>query len=350
MASAHLSQYEDFVFHNSSRISTADNIIRRITHLIHGRYKGNYNDFDFIAESIYSALNIINIYHDSIFAYREKSRSDPFNRYNKNMLNSSPLYKQIAYSLSIIKNLEVLVEVGVLRKFGSKARYQVVTQIEIIKAICRLILLYLSNKRMLLSTPLPERKTDPSIIVKKEKEENKTTWTGHRTGKRIKNLEFLNTARNSQNVTDYVMSQALNPDSACDAKDLVRPLPIFRTAGEVLYIVKPVVYLLLLRKYGVKSWKPWMISLSMELICYVTSAHSLFNNTLTTLEQQEYKRRALLLKNYFIRQPFFDEFIRPSIVKLIDFMQDNALLKYGTGFLEFNLHNWDNFYYATAGM
>jgi len=98
---------------------------------------------------------------------------------------------------------------------------------------------------MLLSTPLPERKTDPSIIVKKEKEENKTTWTGQRTGKRIKNLEFLNTARNSQNVTDYVMSQALNPDSACDAKDLVRPLPIFRTAGEVLYILKPVVY----RKY-----------------------------------------------------------------------------------------------------
>ena len=49
------------------------------------------------------------------------------------MLNSSPLYKQIAYSLSIIKNLEVLIEVGVLKKFGSKARYQVVTQIEIIK-------------------------------------------------------------------------------------------------------------------------------------------------------------------------------------------------------------------------
>ena len=43
------------------------------------------------------------------------------------------LDKQIAYSLSIIKNLEVLVEVGVLRKFGSKARYQVITQIEIIK-------------------------------------------------------------------------------------------------------------------------------------------------------------------------------------------------------------------------
>ncbi|ORX44044.1 peroxisome membrane protein [Piromyces finnis] len=349
MASINLKNYENFVFNNSSRISSTDNVIRRITHLIHGRYKGNYKDFDFIAESIYSALNILNIYHESIFANREKSRTDPFNRYNKNLLNSCPLYKQIAYSLSIIKNLEVLIEIGILRKFGSKARYEVITQIEIIKAVCRFILFYLSNKRMLLSSPLPERKTDPSVIAKKEKEENKTTWTGSRTGKKIKNLDFLKGAKNSQNVTDYVMSQALNPDSACDAKDLVKPLSNIRKIGEILYIIKPVAYLILLKKYGVKSWKPWCISLSMELICYATSAQALVNNTLTSLEQQEYKRRALLLKNYFIRRPFFDEFIRPNIVKLIDYMQDNFLLKYGTGFLEFNLHNWDNFYFATSG-
>jgi len=95
---------------------------------------------------------------------------------------------------------------------------------------------------MLLSSPLPERKTDPSIIVKKLKEENKTTWTGNRTGKKIKNVDFLKGAKNSQNVTDYVMSQALNPDSACDAKDLVRPLSNIREIGEVLYIIKPVAY------------------------------------------------------------------------------------------------------------
>jgi len=350
MTDINLRKYEDFVFNNSSRINTADNVIRRMTHLIHGRYKGNYKDFDFIAESIYGALNVLNIYHESIFANRERSRSDPFNRYNKNMLNSSPLYKQIAYSLSIIQNLEVLIEVGINRKFGSKVRYQVVTQIEIIKALCRLVLFYLSNKRMLLSTPLPERKTDPSIIVRKEKEENKTTWVGNRTGKKIKNIEFLKGAKNSQNVTDYVMSQALNPDSACDARDLVRPLPDIRVIGEILYIIKPVAYLLLLKKYGVKSWKPWAISLTMEAIYYASTANALVNNTLTSLEKQEYKRRALLLKYYLIRKPFFEELIRPSMIKIIDFMQDNFLLKYGTGFLEFNLHNWDNFYYATSGM
>jgi len=350
MSDINLNKYEDFVFHNSSRINTTDTAIRRITHLVHGRYKGNYKDFDLIAESIYAALNILNIYHESIFANRERSRSDPFNRYTKSMLNSSSTYKQIAYSLSIIKNLEILVEVAVNRKYGSRARYQVITQIEIIKAVCRLILFFLSNKRMLLSSQLPERKTDPSIIVKKENEENKTTWTGQRTGKRIKNIEFLKGAKNSQTVTDYVMSQALNPDSACDAKDLVRPLPYIRMFGELLYIFKPVVYLILLRKYGARSWKPWVISLSMEFICYMSSTNAIINNTLTSLEQQEYKRRAFDLKYYLIRKPFFDEFIRPSMVRMIDRMQDNFILKYATGFLEFNLHNWDNFYYSTTGM
>ena len=35
--------------------------------------------------------------------------------------------------------------------------------------------------------------------------------------------------------------------------------------GEVLFIVRPLIYVLLIRKYGIRSWKPWLLSLAMDL-------------------------------------------------------------------------------------
>ncbi|KAF9614776.1 hypothetical protein IFM89_020630 [Coptis chinensis] len=36
--------------------------------------------------------------------------------------------------------------------------------------------------------------------------------------------------------------------------------------AEVLHITRPLIYVLLIRKYGVQSWIPWLLSLSVELI------------------------------------------------------------------------------------
>lgn len=36
--------------------------------------------------------------------------------------------------------------------------------------------------------------------------------------------------------------------------------------GEVLFIIRPLVYVLLMRKYGTRSWFPWCVSLAVDLI------------------------------------------------------------------------------------
>lgn len=47
--------------------------------------------------------------------------------------------------------------------------------------------------------------------------------------------------------------------------------------GEVLFITRPLIYVLLIRKYGSRSWTPWFISLVVDLLgtsflSYATSA------------------------------------------------------------------------------
>lgn len=36
--------------------------------------------------------------------------------------------------------------------------------------------------------------------------------------------------------------------------------------GEVMFILRPLIYVLLIRKYGVRSWFPWLTSLGVDLI------------------------------------------------------------------------------------
>ena len=37
-------------------------------------------------------------------------------------------------------------------------------------------------------------------------------------------------------------------------------------AGELLHILRPVLYVAALRRWGRRSWKPWLISLTVELM------------------------------------------------------------------------------------
>lgn len=37
-------------------------------------------------------------------------------------------------------------------------------------------------------------------------------------------------------------------------------------AGEVLFITRPLIYVLFIRKYGIRSWIPWFLSLSVDLV------------------------------------------------------------------------------------
>ena len=42
-----------------------------------------------------------------------------------------------------------------------------------------------------------------------------------------------------------------------------------RTLGEILFIVQPLAHLSCVAMFGRRSWKPWLISMGMELLRYV---------------------------------------------------------------------------------
>ncbi|KAJ4953575.1 hypothetical protein NE237_030407 [Protea cynaroides] len=86
--------------------------------------------------------------------------------------------------------------------------------------------------------------------------------------------------------------------------------------AEVLFITRPLIYVLFIRKYGVRSWIPWLVSLAVDLtgmgfLSHVThprSSRSGHHFPLSTSEQSEIKRRKLLWALYIMRDPFFSKY------------------------------------------
>ena len=72
--------------------------------------------------------------------------------------------------LSMIQYTELLWEMVAKRK-GEKSRWRIVVILEVIKAICRFLLLRITNSRPLVTPALPEREVIPEDAEKEESEE-----------------------------------------------------------------------------------------------------------------------------------------------------------------------------------
>lgn len=103
--------------------------------------------------------------------------------------------------------------------------------------------------------------------------------------------------------------------------------------GEVLHMIRPVVYILALKKWGTSSWRGWSLSLLIDLFSHYLIAKGatvmrssgvrtpaspalqdgllgflmqIQNFDLSPFEEEELARRKRLLLLYLIRSPVFD--------------------------------------------
>lgn len=129
---------------------------------------------------MHSGVQILSLYHDSLVSKAiaklpptvRRPHPTPHARYTKYWTSRSSFYHKVALTLQTIQYTELLWEM-IARRRGEKIRWRVIVFIEIVKAICRLILMRLTNSRPLVSPPLPEREQDPRAL-----EEHESDWNG----------------------------------------------------------------------------------------------------------------------------------------------------------------------------
>jgi len=119
---------------------------------------------------VYSLLNILGLYHDSILSRSLASLPAPLRpapsshaRYTRHFAASSPLYNRAAHLLQLVSYAELLLEMGAGKRAGKRRADDVVLLLEGVKAVLRLGLLRITG-RAGVQPPIAEREVDPALL------------------------------------------------------------------------------------------------------------------------------------------------------------------------------------------
>ena len=218
----------------------------------------------------------------------------------------------------MIQYTELLGEMAAKRR-GEKMRWHVVIMLELAKAICRLLLLRITGSRPLLTPPLPEREVDPASLEEEAEEamaygtdleeaQEPQFWKMPRTGLELPALPAPG------NISQYLLSKVLTADDVKPPAQLLHRIRGSGYAAEVLYIMRPVVYAIAMRKFARdrKSWTPWLLGFGLEYAARQMNKRELETTVpgglkgVSLLEREELNRRAWAMGWWVVRGAFYE--------------------------------------------
>ncbi|CAO3589576.1 unnamed protein product [Absidia cylindrospora] len=367
-----LQVYEDFLLKNISQISTIESALRSLSYILPGRF----HDAELTSQALYAGLNLVGLYHNSILRRAANQviqqakvsgiEESQFNKYTQYWNSKSGTQQTISRILSFIAYTQVLLEMGLLRKGSHKTHYQWIAGLEAIKALLRLTMFRLTGHRMLLYPNHLERDVEPSTLDPQRQQQLHTPtfhWTGRRTGKEVPFIATTIgmddapptrgiTTTKYADVNDYLMANVLTAEKLRQPKQMVRMMSSLARFGEVAFILRPLIYVLAILVWGRRAWKPWFLSLAVDLLSNYTVqqgyASSDGRSNMMPLEKNEYHRRLKLLAFYLLKGAFYTRITRPKLERLCNRLENKPLVNMASAILRDYLPLWENIYFYSS--
>ena len=288
-------------------------------------------------------------------------------RYTKYWTAKSPTYRRVALLLQMVKYTELLCEMTAKRRGGERSRWRVVVILEMVKAVCRLVLLQVTKSRPLLIPALPQREPIPAADDGTEEQDQESTkalsdllgediskeWEGLPARAQPKDYETpwlmprtgmsLPSLPKPTDISAYLLERVLTADDIKPAQNLLNPAPTNSArAAEVLHILAPLIYAILLARAQDKkrAWHPWVVGLLVEL-----AARQLRDRGIRTtgLERDEWMNRAWSMGWWGMRGVFYD-----TVMKNVVGGVKRRVPRLIGGILEDYEYLWENYYYSTS--
>ncbi|KAI8099761.1 peroxisome membrane protein [Halteromyces radiatus] len=357
----YLAQYENFLIKNAAQITSFESSLRSLTYILPGRF----HDAEFASQAVYAALNLVGLYHNSILrrAAQQKAKElkrpelaqdSTFNKYLLFWQQRSKWNHTASTILSILAYTQVLIEMGVRKKWGKRAQWKIIAFLEAFKVLLRLGLLKTTEDRMTLSPTHLQRDVDPASLETKTSRTG--TYQGERTGQEwpsMKTSFALDQRDKFDDINAFLMTKVLTPEKLRQPPQMTHVLSGLGNVGEILYILRPLIYVLCILKYGQRSWKPWIISLAAEIgsqlalrKAFISSSDG--RNIMMPLENQEMSRRVHLIWFNFVRGAFYSRITRPKLEQYCNRLESKPILKLAAGVLRDYLPLWENIYFYTS--
>ena len=308
--------------------------------------------------TVHALLLLLSHYHTTLFA--SPQRPSPHTRYTRFWTRSSPLYARVALLLRTIQYTELLCEMCA-KRYSEKLRWRLIVFLEILKALCRMILMRVTGGRMTVSPPSAEREpqvpstsTDPLD----EEENERHEWKMPRTGLQLPPLPQTSSSSTSS-IAAFLSTRVISADEIKAANRLVSRLRTVQgQAAELLWIIRPVVYALAMQRLrgNKRDWRPWALGVAMELTARGLGRRDLRERgaggwrSVTTLEKEEWVKRGWGVAWWGLRGAFFEDVSRKWIDRFAARLKGKPLLDMLGTVIEDYAYLWDEYYFSTATM
>lgn len=298
--------------------------------------------------------------------------------------------------LMVIRYTELLAEMAAKRR-GERVRWRVVVVIEVLKAICKGVLLQVTGGRMGVG-PLPDRETgeeegeegverelsfEEEMGLELPKEETDSAYgsgsdSGHLAGQRgrggkgsykmLRTGLTLPTLPKSEDIMAFLMKKVLTAEDIKPAAALLSKLQYSpRLLAEILHILRPVIYAVAMARlarnagYGERDadwkrrWGPWVLGISIELAArQLRSSGSGSENGKwgreapreTPLEKEEWDRRAWAMGWWALKGAFYENVTKKVVDGVVESRWCPGIVG---GVLADYRGLWDEFYFSTGG-
>ncbi|XP_057549804.1 peroxisome biogenesis protein 16 [Amaranthus tricolor] len=319
--------YKNWVLQNKDYVHSLDSLANGLTWLLPERF----SESEIGPEAVTSILGIITAINEYIIETAPTQWQVP------TLSSSFPF----SLCVSALKEIETLVEVVAQQLYGDDKKWNFILITEASKALLRLALFRDNGYKMLLhggETPNVDR---PGDQPKPGGNQRPGYFNNHyaqnpwnREGKALAALSRF--GENARMVHDPTwLRRTEHSETVMDTQDLVLKRPTLSSIlsekglrgglflmGETLFILRPLIYVLFIRKYGSRSWIPWFISLAVDLVSLSATAQATKSKEWTNVlkeihlsveEKDELRRRKVLWALYIMRDPFFCKYTRQRL-------------------------------------
>jgi len=312
-------------------------------------------------EALYASLNLLGLYHSKILMRPPNNAT--------HMLYVSPpqhdnlsakirMFKMATHAntiLAVIGNVQVLLEMLARQR---DIRWPVILTVEVLKCICRLIIMKNNSSETsmlraanaselnreilegrLLSNTKVEAAAAASSVVNDNNIRDNNGRRASRAGSstdfselvelykisgrgpnRHGNFSTIYKHSSSNNLPSADTSSTASFASSDAASELKKSIWSLDGLMEFAHVLRPVIYVLSILKYGYSSWIPFLISLLIDLVTLFRSMMK-FQTFPAATRNPEINRRLVLLLVYLLRPPFFGNFSKIPIVKFCSLLE-----------------------------
>ena len=248
------------------------------------------------------------------------------------------------------------------KRHSEKLRWRVVAGLELLKAVCRFILLKITGSRMGVSPPLAERE----IVISRnsggregeESEGEEKEWKMPRTGTLLPKLPHANTPA----ILQFLSSRIITAEEIKSAKKLIRRITSLQGhLAELIWIFRPVLYALAMQRLqsqnkNKRDWRPWALGLALELFARQLGKQDLKERRvgglhgMTKLEREEWGKRGWGVAWWGLRGAFYENVTRKWVKVLAGKLKGKPLLDMVGDIVEDYDYLWDGYYFSTPTM